>query len=595
LGDHAPIYSRGEQRNAVTSILQLNAMSVPNFVSALESIWERSPWIPERAAAMRPFRNVLDLHSAMVARVLVSSLDEQLALIRAHPQLAGRAATRGELTPDSTREQRGAGLDACSPDELARLTQLNALYSERFGFPFVLAVKGHDRSSVLKELERRAGNTLDAERVAALQQITRIAAFRLTDLLEEDVGTRIHSMADHLGLISETDNSLTCSYLTSAHRATAAQVRDWMLASGLTVEVDAVGNVIGSLEGTSPGAGTLLTGSHYDTVVNAGKYDGRLGILLPIVVVSQLRREGKRLPYTLKIIAFAEEEGVRFKSTFLGSGALAGRFDPAALENLDANGISLRDAMRAADLDPDVQTIASAALDARGLLGFVEVHIEQGPTLLEADRALGVVTAIAGSIRSVVSVTGVAGHSGTVPMSSRRDAAAGAAEMILAVEKRCLAMPGLVGTVGQLNVPGGAINVIPGRCEFSVDIRSGTDSVRDAAFADLQTEFERIGAHRGLGVEWRKVLEINSVPCAGKMQHRWADSIQRVTGLAPVRLPSGAGHDAMVMAELTEMGMLFVRCGHGGISHSPLETLSEADTDLAARAFRDFLLSFTSP
>jgi N-carbamoyl-L-amino-acid hydrolase len=568
-------------------------MSVPEFVGALQSIWERSPWIPERAAAMRPFRSVLDLHTAMSSRVFAASLEDQLALIRAHPQLAGRAAAQGELTPDSSREQHGAGLDACSPDELARLTQLNSSYVDRFGFPFVLAVKGHNRSSILKELERRVGNTLDAERMEALQQISRIAAFRLTDLLEEDVSSRIHSMAEHLALISESDDALTCSYLTPAHRATAAQIRDWMLASGLTVEMDAVGNVIGRLQGTSPGAGTLLTGSHYDTVVNAGKYDGRLGILLPIAVVSQLRREGRQLPYTLGIIGFAEEEGVRFKSTFLGSCALAGRFDPALLDSVDANGISLRDAMREADLEPDPQTIASAALDPGELLGFVEVHIEQGPTLLEADRALGVVTSIAGSIRSVVSVTGIAGHSGTVPMQLRRDAAAGAAEMVLAVEKRCQGVPGLVGTVGQLNVPGGAINVIPGRCELSVDIRSGTDAIRDAAFSDVQAECERIGARRGLGVEWRKVLEINSVPCANKMQRRWADSIQKVTGVEPLRLPSGAGHDAMVMAELTEVGMLFVRCGHGGISHSPLETLSEADTALAARAFREFLLSFT--
>lgn len=577
----------------MTSIAQLNAMSAQDFTDALASIWEHSPWIPARAAGMRPFRSVLDLHKAMSSLVFASSLDDQLALIRAHPQLAGRAATHGELTHDSTREQHGAGLDACSPEELTRLTQLNARYADRFGFPFVLAVKGHDRASILNELGRRVGNSLDAERTEALQQITRIAAFRLTDLVEEDTGPRIHSMAEHLALISESDDALTCSYLTPAHRATAAQLRDWMLASGLTVEIDAVGNVIGRLNGASTGPRRLLTGSHYDTVVNAGKFDGRLGILLPIAVVSQLRREGIRLPYMLEIVAFAEEEGVRFKSTFLGSCALAGRFDPTLLDSLDKDGISLHAAMLAAGLDPDAEKIASAALDPHELLGFVEVHIEQGPTLLEAGRALGVVTSIAGSIRSVVSVTGVAGHSGTVPMQFRRDAAAGAAEMVLAVEKRCTGVPGLVGTVGQLNVPGGAINVIPGRCEFSVDIRSGTDSVRDAAFFDVQSECERIGARRGLTVEWRKVLEINSVPCAGNMQQRWADSIHRITGLEACRLPSGAGHDSMVMAGLTEVGMLFVRCGNGGISHSPLETLSEADTAVAANTFRDFLLSFT--
>jgi allantoate deiminase/N-carbamoyl-L-amino-acid hydrolase len=300
------------------------------------------------------------------------------------------------------------------------------------------------------------------------------------------------------------------------------------------------------------------------------------------------------LPFTLQITGFAEEEGVRFKSTFLGSRALTGEFDAALLDTVDRDGISMRDAMRAADFTCDASHIAAAALDPKTLLGFVEVHIEQGPTLLEANQALGVVTSIAGSIRSVVTVTGSAGHSGTVPMHLRRDAAAGAAEMVLAVERRCRGTPGLVGTVGQLNVPGGAVNVIPGRCDLSVDIRSGEDSVRDAAFADVKAECDEIGKRRCLDVEWRKVLEIDSVPCTSGMQQRWADSIRRVTGSEAFRLPSGAGHDAMVMAGITDIGMLFVRCGNGGISHSPLETLSEADAEVAARAFRDFLTSFTS-
>jgi N-carbamoyl-L-amino-acid hydrolase len=365
------------------------------------------------------------------------------------------------------------------------------------------------------------------------------------------------------------------------------RLRDWMLACGLTVEIDAVGNVIGRWPGTTA---TLLTGSHYDTVVDAGKFDGRLGILLPLAVVLQLRREGVQLPYTLKIIAFAEEEGVRFKSTFLGSRAISGRFDPQLLDSVDSDGVSMREALRSAGFDPDPTKIAAAAVEQSNLLGFVEVHIEQGPVLLKANRSLGVVTSIAGSIRSVVSITGVAGHSGTVPMQLRHDAAAGAAEMVLAVERRCSGIAGLVGTVGQLNVPGGAMNVIPGRCELSIDIRADKDSVRDTAVADVKAECERIATRRGLSLDWRKVLEVNCVPCSPTMQQRWADSIQRVTGASAQFLPSGAGHDAMVMAEITEVGMLFVRCGNGGISHHPLETLSEADADIAARAFRDFLL-----
>jgi allantoate deiminase/N-carbamoyl-L-amino-acid hydrolase len=229
------------------------------------------------------------------------------------------------------------------------------------------------------------------------------------------------------------------------------------------------------------------------------------------------------------------------------------------------------------------------------LSGFIEVHIEQGPVLLSEDRPLGVVTSIAGSVRGTICITGLAGHAGTVPMHLRRDAAAAAAEIVLDIERRCSKVPGLVGTVGRLEVPGGAINVVPGRCELSFDIRSDDDSVRDAAFADIVAAAESIAARRKVELQIRKALEIGRVPCAQPMQQRWADSIRRVTGDADVRsLPSGAGHDAMVMAAIAPMGMLFVRCGNGGISHHPAEIMSEADADLAARVFIDFLTHFTA-
>jgi allantoate deiminase/N-carbamoyl-L-amino-acid hydrolase len=363
-----------------------------------------------------------------------------------------------------------------------------------------------------------------------------------------------------------------------------------MLSAGLQVEVDAVGNVIGRRGATSD-SDVLMTGSHYDTVVNAGKFDGRLGILLPIAVAAQLNRDGAQLPYALTIVAFAEEEGVRFKSTFLGSRAVAGTFDPAVLDSIDAAGISVRSAMQAVGLDP--QAIPAAACNPRQLLGFVEVHIEQGPVLLTEGLPLGVVTSIAGSVRHLVSITGLAGHSGTVPMQLRRDAAAAAAEVVLAVERRCSGIPGLVGTVGQLQVPGSAVNVIPGRCELSIDIRADKDEVRQAAFADVQAEVSRISSARRVDVQWRKVLETHSVPCSQNMQQRWAESICRATGVtAPRSLPSGAGHDAMVMGGITDMGMLFVRCGNGGISHHPSESMTEEDADVAARVFTDFLLNF---
>ena len=574
----------------MVSLDQLNQMPAEQFVTTLAGIFERSPWVPERVAALRPFRYGLHLHRAMCDAVAQAGIDEQLALIRAHPELAGRAAVSRELTPESTREQKGAGLDACSPQQFAQLQALNAAYTQRFGFPFVLAVSGHNPASVIAAFEQRIGHDAGRERAVALEEIGRIAGFRLAQLVVEPLGGQIMAMTERLARFSEEEQGLTCTYLSAAHRATAAQIRDFMLAAGLVVRTDAVGNVIGCLHAADADAPKLLTGSHYDTVINAGKYDGRLGIVLPIAAAAQLRRDDRRLPYHLEIVAFAEEEGVRFKSTFLGSSALAGRFDQSALKRTDAAGLTMREAMCGAGLDPEA--IAAAALDPRKLLGFVEVHIEQGPVLLGQDLPLGVVTSIAGSVRSLVSITGLAGHSGTVPMSMRRDAAAAAAELVLAVERCCSGTPGLVGTVGRLEVPGGAINVIPGRCELSIDIRAADDAVRDAAVAAVLAEVGQIARRRQVEIRVDKVLQVGATACAAAMQQSLADSIQRIAGPGqPCRLPSGAGHDAMMMAAITDVGMLFVRCGNGGISHHPMETLREDDAELAARVFIDFLLS----
>jgi allantoate deiminase/N-carbamoyl-L-amino-acid hydrolase len=576
----------------VIALERLNSISAQDFVAALASIFEHSSWVPERIAPLRPFNSAIALHKAMCEAVLQADDGLQLALIRAHPELAGRAALAGDLTSASTSEQKGAGLSALTRPQLARLQSLNADYVGRFGFPFVLAVKGHTPDSVIATLAERVCHDAHEERTVALREICRIAHFRLSELVEEPLGDAIIAMAEDLGSLSEDSGALTCAYLMPAHRATAARIRDFMMAAGLTTRIDAVGNVVGVLEG-GPNPKRILTGSHYDTVINAGKYDGRLGIVLPIAVAGALRRAGSRLPFALEIIAFAEEEGVRFKSTFLGSRAVAGRFDPRDLDSVDAGGTRLADAIRAAG--HDLEAIPAIARDASEVACFVEVHIEQGPVLLEAGLPLGVVTRIAGSVRSAVTVEGLSGHAGTVPMTLRRDAAAAAAEMVLAVERRCREQPDLVGTVGKLDVPGGAVNVIPGRCEFSIDIRSGSDALRDAAAADIGAAIGEIAARRGVKVEQRRVLNAASVPCAPPLQDAWAASIERITGRPALRLPSGAGHDAMMMASLTDIGMLFVRCGNGGISHHPDETLSAADADVAARVFRDFLLHFKGP
>jgi allantoate deiminase/N-carbamoyl-L-amino-acid hydrolase len=567
----------------------LNSAEPEDFVKALDGIYEHSPWVAERTAAARPFANRFELLDALNGAMLAAPHELQLSLVCAHPELAGKAAIRGELTAHSTREQAGAGLSNCSSEEYARLQALNAAYLERFGFPFILAVKGHDRASILLAFEQRLANGTETEFATALHQIGRIAAFRLADRIEENPGDEILAMCARLAQHSEQDDGLTCTYLTAVHRATAAQLRDWMLEAGLDARIDAVGNVVGRLRGSRQDDATvLLTGSHYDTVINGGKFDGRLGIVLPIVVAKRLRQAGTTLPFDLEIVGFSEEEGVRYKSTFLGSSAITGRFDLALLDRIDAKGIAMREAIRAAGHDPE--SIGTLARDPSTLLGFVEVHIEQGPVLLAANEPLGIVTAINGSLRYLVSVTGLAGHAGTVPMNLRRDAAAAAAEIVLLVEQQAGSVPGLVGTVGRLEVPGGAVNVIPGRCELSIDIRAPQDSIRDEAAREIVAGIAAIAAKRGVDITHREIVRADATACAPGLQAALAAAIGRVTGTAPIpHLPSGAGHDAMQMAKITDTAMLFVRCGNGGISHHPDETMTAADADLAARVFADFL------
>lgn len=568
---------------------ELNAMASTDFIAALGSVFEHSPWVPERVFGLRPFASGIDLHRAMCAAVLQAGPDLQMALIRAHPELAGKLALGGALTAASSSEQKGAGLSNCTASQLAKLQALNAEYGQRFGFPFILAVKGHNPDSVIAALAERVTHDADRERAVALSEICRIAAFRLSDLVDTPLGAGIIAMLEDLATLSEDEGALTCSYLTPTHLATANRIRDYMMAAGLSVQIDAIGNVVGVLHGDRSSK-RVLTGSHYDTVINAGKYDGRLGIVLPIAVAGWLRRSGLHLPYSLEIIAFAEEEGVRFKSTFLGSRAIVGRFDNAVLQRADEQGITLADAIRG--VGRDIAAIPAIARKPDEVACFVEVHIEQGPVLLEANLPVGVVTGIAGSVRRMVTVKGLSGHAGTVPMGSRRDAAAAAAEIVLAVESRCSTKPGLVGTVGQLQVRGGAVNVIPGRCDLSIDIRSGRDTSRDAADAAVSADIRRIQERRNVTVEQIKVLEAPSVPCSADLQDAWAASIERITGHPAARLPSGAGHDAMMMANLTDIGMLFVRCGNGGISHHPAESLSSEDAGIAARVFQDFLQNY---
>jgi N-carbamoyl-L-amino-acid hydrolase len=430
------------------------------------------------------------------------------------------------------------------------------------------------------------------ERGVALREICRIAHFRLADLVEEPLGDAIIAMAEDLASFSEESDALTCSYLTPAHRATAARIRDFMLAAGLATHIDAVGNVVGVLEGgptpsaSSPARTTTPSSMRANTMAGSASS-------CPLPWQARCAAPDRGCPTRSRSSRLPKKrECASNPPSWAAAPSPDASSSPTSTVSMQA-APPLSDAIRGAG--HDLAAIPAIARDASRVACFVEVHIEQGPVLLEAALPVGVVTRITGSVRSAVTVEGLSGHAGTVPMALRRDAAAAAAEMVLAVERRCSEQPDLVGTVGKLDVPRGAVNVIPGRCEFSIDIRSGSDALRDAAAADVSAAMQEIAARRRVKVEQRRVLQAASVPCAAALQDAWAASIERITGRPALRLPSGAGHDAMMMASLTDIGMLFVRCGNGGISHHPDETLSAADADVAARVFEDFLLHFKGP
>lgn len=423
----------------------------------------------------------------------------------------------------------------------------------------------------------------------------------INDDIYNDDAQRILGWAESLAAHTDVPGELTCTYLTPAHRATAQQIARWMNDCGFDeVRHDAVGNVIGRYKG-SAGGGLVSTGSHYDTVRNGGRYDGRLGILVPMAVVASMRARNERLPFDLEVVGFAEEEGVRFGGTFLGSSAYAGLYDPALLGLRDGDGISVSEAMLAAGLDPAALAQPGSGPTDRGptdrgptdLRHYFEVHIEQGPVLLESNRALGVVSAIAGCVRRMVVLEGLAGHAGTVPMALRRDAAAAAAEIVLAVERICSAQAGLVGTVGILEVPGGSINVVPGLCRLSVDVRAGKDEIRDQALAVIDAEVDAICRRRNIAWTSTELLRAAAVPCSDEGRGLWRKALGE-QGHEPFELPSGAGHDAMLMARIVPVSMLFLRCGNGGISHNPLETVDAADVAAACGATRRFLDALAS-
>ena len=393
---------------------------------------------------------------------------------------------------------------------------------------------------------------------------------------------RCHYLAE----CTEEPGAITRPFASEAMRCAHGLTTDWMQVAGMAVRRDNVGNLRGRYEGD--GGATLLLGSHLDSVRDAGKYDGPLGVITAIAAVQRLHDEGRRLPFAIEVVAFADEEGLRYGSTYLGSRAVAGRFDPRDLERPDAAGLTMAAAIRSFGGDPE--RVDDDRWSGGDLLGYLEVHIEQGPVLEARRLPVGVVSAITGQSRCEIVYTGMSGHAGTVPMDGRRDALAGAAELVLEVEAGASSEAGMVATVGKLDVAPGVTNVIPGRATLSLDARHPDDATRARFVAAMLVRAREIARRRKLTFEVRPISENAAVHCSPQMRKLLADAV-RGLGLRPIELASGAGHDAVVMSSLTGVGMLFVRC-KGGVSHNPAESVTVDDVAVALDVVSRFLELF---
>ena len=410
------------------------------------------------------------------------------------------------------------------------------------------------------------------------------------------IGERAQGMIDALATISAEPDKLTRLYLSAEHKRAAALIGEWMRRAGLTVRMDAVGTMHGLLAPGTDGrraAKRLLVGSHLDTVVDGGRFDGNLGIVAGIVAVEELSARGITLPFALEILAFGDEEGVRYPKTLISSSAIAGTVDNSVLGMVDAGGMTMRNAL--AEFGCDAEHLTAEAYHRADVLGYLEVHIEQGPVLEQAGEPLGVVTSIASQGRYRFSVRGEAGYAGTVPMTVRHDALAAAAEMMLAIEQvaRKGTKSSLVGTVGELRVSPGASNVIPGSVEFSLDLRAADDPARVAAANEIRAATRQIGIHRGVIVGIETVHEKPVATCAPRLRKAISAAIAGITGARPRELMSGAGHDGQAMVHLTDIGMIFVRC-RAGISHNPLEFVTVADVGLSIEALIGTIVKLAS-
>ena len=580
------------------SLKQLNTASAQEALQLLDGLYEHSPWIAEGALKHRPFVSWAHLKHCMAQVLQDAGREAQLGLIRAHPELAGKAMVRKELTAESTHEQSKAGLTDCTPAEFEKIQSLNAAYKQKFGWPFILAVRGPrglglNKHQIIATFERRLNGHPEFELQECLRNIHRIVEIRLNDktnchpLQGQQVWDWQEDLAQYSDPGFKEAGQLTVTYLTEAHLACSKSIQSSMKLAGFDeVLVDAVGNVVGRYHPAVSGAKYLMTGSHFDTVRNGGKYDGRLGIYVPIACVQKLSQAQQRLPIGLEVVAFAEEEGQRYKATFLGSGALVGQFNSDWLSQTDAHGISMRDAMKNAGLNE--HEIPNIQRKPGDYVGFIEVHIEQGPVLNELNLPLGIVSSINGSVRYVCDMVGMASHAGTTPMDRRRDAACAVAELALYMEKRAAADGDSVATIGQLQVPNGSINVVPGKCTFSMDMRAPLDPQRDALEKDVLNALDEICSRRGLVCHREATLRAPAAPSAPEWQQRWENALKDM-GVPRFVMPSGAGHDAMKLHEVMPQAMLFVRGENSGISHNPLESTTADDMQLCIDAFAHVL------
>lgn len=387
--------------------------------------------------------------------------------------------------------------------------------------------------------------------------------------------SRIVHRLEALAQCTDDPPRLTRTFLSPALRRAHEVVRGWMEEAGLEVRVDAIGNLIGEQPKASPHQPVLLLGSHLDSVRDAGKFDGPLGVLLGIECAAAFHR--RELPFRLEVVGFSDEEGVRFQSTYLGSRAIAGTFDTANLALRDANGISLEEALNS--WGSDAAALGTAAHRREDVLAYLEAHIEQGPVLQERNLPVGVVTAIAGQHRARVQFRGTAGHAGTVPMELRHDALCAASEFILTVERLGHQTAGLVATVGQAAVQPGASNVIPGVVDLTLDVRHQDDEILRGAAETLRSAANLIAKRRGLECDFTVLQESRATPCDRQLRQKLGSAIEK-HGYERCELASGAGHDAVALAALCPVGMLFVRC-RDGLSHHPDEYASEADIGVA--------------